>query len=109
MRAEVKQAEALAQEPAPGARPMKPEALAHHFRTMIEKIQQEALDPQRGPIGATLRAVDLEVRGLIVVEGEEPHILTPTPDKPVDPGQLSTVRMSFASAPVLRAQTEGER
>jgi len=109
LQADVKEADAIARKTRPAAGAVKPETLARHFRTVIERIQQEALDPERGPIGATLRGVEVEVKGLIVVENEEPRIVTPTPDRPVEAGQLSTVRMSFGSVPVLRAQPEAER
>jgi hypothetical protein len=86
----------------PETKPVKADVLARQFRSVIESIQREAQQQPEGDIGVTLKTVDVEVKGLIVVEGDSAAIVTPTPDRAVDPGQLSTIRLSYGSVPLLR-------
>lgn len=98
--------EELVVEPPPA---VKPYDLAQPFRSMIETIQNQAREPQEGDVAATLKAVDVELKGLIVVEEDETRVVTPRISQAVDPAMLSTIRMSFGSIPVLRgAQTRPE-
>jgi hypothetical protein len=103
--ANVQNAEAIVKDTAGQPnRPVKADALARQFRSVIEGIQKEAQSQTGGEIGVTLRSFDVELKGLIVVEGDSPAIVTPTPDRGVDPGQLSTVRLSYGSVPVLKTE-----
>ena len=91
----------------PGTTP-KPSAilpanLVKQFRTIIDTAQQEARTPGAGDTAATIKSLDIELKGFIVVEQDQPAILPPQPDKPIDAAQLSTIRMSFGSVPVVRA------
>jgi hypothetical protein len=99
----LREAEAIVKETTkPATKPVKADVLARQFRSVIESIQREAQQQPEGEIGVTLKTVDVEVKGLIVVEGDSAAIVTPTPDRAVDPGQLSTIRLSYGSVPVLR-------
>ncbi len=53
-----------------------------------------------------LKNLDVEIKGLIVVQDNEARIATPTPDQAIDAGQLSTLRMSFNTIPVLRQPSQ---
>lgn len=88
---------------------VKPVDLAQPFRSMIETIQNQAREPREGDVAATLKTVDVELKGLIVVQEDETRVVTPTISQAVDPAKLSTIRMSFGSVPVLRgAETQPE-
>lgn len=101
-------AEELGKDPSPPAEggPVKADDVAKHFRTLIDNIQREARQPKAGEVATTLKSLEVEIKGLIVVEKDEARIVTPTPSRPVDPGQLSTIRMSFGTIPVLRQAEE---
>jgi hypothetical protein len=77
--------------------------LAKGFRSVIQTIQREAFEEAVGDVGTTLRSLDVELKGLIVVEENEARVVPPAPGTVVDAGQLSTIRMSFASVPLMRA------
>jgi hypothetical protein len=91
--------------PPPDGGPVRADDVARHFRTLIDNIQLDARKPRAGEVATTLKSLDVEIKGLIVVEKNEARIVTPAPGRPVDPGQLSTIRMSFGTIPVL-PQTE---
>jgi hypothetical protein len=80
---------------------IRPEDFAKRFRSLIDSIQVEARTGVAGEVATTLKSLDVELKGLIVVEKDEARLVTPSPTEPVDPGQLSTIRMSFGSIPVL--------
>lgn len=80
--------------------------VANQFRTLIDTIQGDARKSRPGEMASTLKSLDIELKGLIVIEDNEAKIVPPTPDHPVDPGQLSTIKMSFGSVPVLRSTEE---
>ena len=80
---------------------IRPEDFAKRFRALIDGIQAEARKGVEGEVATTLKSLDVELKGLIVVDKDEARIVTPSPTQPVDPGQLSTIRMSFGSIPVL--------
>lgn len=80
---------------------VRAEDIAKHFRTLVDTVQADARAPRAGELATTLKSFDVEIKGLIVVDDKEARVVTPTPDRAVDPGQLSTIRMSFASIPVL--------
>ena len=92
---------------------IRPEDFAKRFRSLIDTIQVEARKGGEGDVATTLKSLDVELKGLIVVEKDEARLVTPSPTQPVDPGQLSTIRMSFGSIPVLPSapaeQTPRER
>jgi cell division protein ZapA (FtsZ GTPase activity inhibitor) len=80
---------------------VRPEEVAKQFRNLIETIQLDARRPSASQSAATLKSMDIELKGLIVVEKEEARIVTPTPGQEINPNQLSTIRMSFGAIPVL--------
>ncbi len=80
---------------------IRPEDFAKRFRSLIDSIQVEARAGVAGELATTLKSLEVELKGLIVVEKDEARLVTPSPSEPVDPGQLSTIRMSFGSIPVL--------
>lgn len=87
------------------AEAIKPEDLARHFRDVIDLAQSNARQPE-GDSGVSLKSLDIEVKGLIVVEQDEARLVTPTASRLLDVGQLSTLRLSFGTVPFLRAPVE---
>ena len=86
--------------PTPGTeKPVRASDIAKHFRTLVQSMQLDARVPAQGEIATTLKSFDVEIKGLIVVEDNEARVVTPAPGTNVDPGQLSTIRMSFGSIP----------
>jgi hypothetical protein len=79
--------------------PVRAEDIASHFRTLVETIQLDARRPGQGELATTLKSFDVEIKGLIVVNDKEARVVTPT--AAIDPGRLSTIRMSFGSIPAL--------
>jgi len=98
--------EILSKETPVEQRIIKPTELAGNFRTMIEKIQEESQQKATGESAATLKSLDVEVKALIIAQKGSGARNT-TPDKPLDPAQVSTIRMSFGTVPVIRAATTG--
>lgn len=90
----------------PTSRPAHPEALARQFRTVIERIQLDARQPKTGDVGTTLKSLEVELKGLIVVEDDEARILTPSPGRAIDSGTLSTIKMSFGTIPLIPGREE---
>ena len=97
--------EILSKEPPVEQRIIKPTELAGNFRSVIEKIQEESQQRVIGESAATLKSLDIEVKALIIAQKGEATLVTPSPDKPLDPAQISTIRMSFGIVPVIRAAT----
>ena len=93
--------------PPPTERPVRAEDIAKHFRTLVDTMQLEARRPAEGELATTLKSLDVEIKGLIVVDDKEARIVTPVPGAAVDPGQLSTIRMSFGSIPALTVRQSG--
>ena len=82
--------------------------LAKGFRSVIQTIQREAGEGDVGDVGTIIKSMDVELKGLIVVEDQQPKVVPPSADKPVDPNTLSTIRMSFGSVPIERATVTPE-
>lgn len=106
--ASLKEALTLAQQlgsdaPPAGSGAVRAEDFAKHFRTLIDRMQLDARMPREGDVATTLKSLDVELKGMIVVEEDEARIITPSLSRVVDPGQLSTIRMSFGTIPVLPA------
>jgi hypothetical protein len=96
-------------EPAPDKPPIPPKSvrilptdLAKQFRTVIETAQNDARTPATADTAATIKSLEIEMKGFIVVENDQAAIVPPDPEKPIEAGQLSTIRMTFGSIPVLR-------
>ncbi len=88
----------LAAATAPPA-PADPAALAASFKNVIDHIQTQArVQSVSGP-ATTLRSMDIEVKGLVNVQDGNTVMVLPTLGSPVDPNQLSTLRLSFAAIP----------
>ena len=83
--------------------PILPTDLARQFRTVIETAQNEARTLATADTAATIKSLEIEMKGFIVVEKDQAAIIPPDPEKPIEAGQLSTIRMTFGSVPVLRA------
>jgi hypothetical protein len=95
--------------PTPGDKeppPVKAGDVAGQFRSLMDSIQNDARQPRDGEVATTLKSLDVELKGLIVVENNEARIAPPPPGSKVDPGLLSTIRMSFGTIPVLRQAAE---
>jgi hypothetical protein len=82
-------------------KPVRAEDIASHFRTLVETVQLDARRPRAGELATTLKSFDVEIKGLIVVDDKEARVVTPTAGVAIDPGRLSTIRMSFGSIPAL--------
>jgi hypothetical protein len=85
-----------------------PSALVDQIRTMIDNVHEDVRRGRDSESASTLRSVDVELKGLIVVEQDQAQIVPPHPERPIDPGQLSTIRMSFGAVPVARPVTPAE-
>src|SRR6185295_4032722 len=92
--------------PGPTTNSNRPDDIARQFRTLIETSQREARTPGTGESAATIKSLDVELKGLIVVENSVAGIVPPHPDRPIDAGQLSTIRMSFGSIPLLKTSQD---
>jgi hypothetical protein len=77
--------------------------LAKGFRSVIQTLQNEVGQGDLGDVGTIIKSLDVELKGLVVIADQQPTIVPPTPDQPIDPNLLSTIRMSFASVPLQRA------
>jgi len=77
--------------------------LAKNFRSVIQTLQRELDEAETGDVGTIIKSMDVELKGLIVVENQEAKVVPPAPDQTVDANTLSTIRMSFASVPIQRA------
>jgi hypothetical protein len=102
-------AKRLADQGAPGPAPGTSGAgvmatdFAKGFRSVIQTLQNEVGQGDLGDVGTIIKSMDVELKGLVVVADQQPTIVSPTPDQPIDPNLLSTIRMSFASVPLQRA------
>ena len=85
---------------------VRPDAVADQFRKLMDTIQQDARLPRAGEAATTLKNLEVELKGLVVIEDDEARIVPPQPGSQVDPGLLSTIRLSFGTIPVLRPQPE---
>jgi chromosome segregation ATPase len=77
--------------------------LASHFASVLESLAEGPPrdDADTRQTAAALTSLDVDARGLLAAPAEEgaaPQFRTPEPGQ-VDPGQLSTVRMSFRLFP----------
>lgn len=80
----------------PSASPLD---LADSFRKVVDQIQTQArLQAASGP-ATTIRSMDIEVRGLVNVQNGSTSLVLPSIATPIDPAQLSTLRLSFAAVP----------
>jgi hypothetical protein len=77
-----------------------PVDLARSFRDVVDTIQSEA---RAAPgVGVTVKAMDIEVKGLVQVQNKQTVMVLPTVGSSVDPNSLSTLRVSFGAIPVVR-------
>jgi hypothetical protein len=83
--------------------PIAPDDLARHFRDVIDAIHQEAQAPKAGIGAAIIKSMEVELRGLILVQDKQTRFVMPTLRQPVDADQLSTIRMAFGMIPVVRS------
>jgi hypothetical protein len=77
--------------------------LAKGFRSVIQTLQREVGEGDVGDVGTIIKTMEVELKGLIVVEDQQPKVVPPSPDQTIDANILSTIRMSFASVPIQRA------
>jgi hypothetical protein len=85
---------------------IEPLELARSFRGVIEEIQAEAR--QSEVAGVTIKAMDLEVKGLVEAAPGATQLVLPSSQTEVDPGALSTLRVSFGVVPVLPVEVQPE-
>jgi hypothetical protein len=79
-----------------------PTDLAKSFRAVIDEFQAEAR--QADDVGVAIKALDLEVKGLVEVDEQATMLVLPSAGATVDPTALSTLRVSFAAVPVVPAE-----
>jgi hypothetical protein len=80
--------------------PSKPGDLADSFRKVVDQIQSQARQQSTSGPATTIRTMDIEVKGLVNVDQDGSTVMVlPTLGTPIDPGHLSTLRVSFASIP----------
>ncbi|HZP00767.1 MAG TPA: hypothetical protein VFD30_10775 [Terriglobia bacterium] len=85
---------AAATSPPQGTKPLD---LANSFKSVVDRIQQEAL--QSGGMATTVKSMDLELKVLVNQKDQDVLVVLPTPTAPIDPNQLSTLRVSFGAVP----------
>jgi hypothetical protein len=80
--------------------PAKPGDLADSFRKVVDQIQSQAREQSTSGPATTIRTMDIEVKGLVNVAQDGSTVMVlPTLGTPIDPGNLSTLRVSFAAIP----------
>jgi hypothetical protein len=75
--------------------------LADSFRQTVDQIQSQARQQAGTGTATTIRSLDIEVKGLVNIDAQSGNTLfvLPTVNSPIDPNQLSTMRVSFAAIP----------
>jgi hypothetical protein len=95
----------LADQPPPtSATPLN---VATSFKSVIDTIQAEA---RKTPgVATTIKAMDIEVKGMVQVEKDQGTILVfPNIGSPIDANALSTLRVSFGAIPVAAPERPPE-
>ncbi len=94
---------------------MQPLDLARSFKNVVDQIQQDARQAS-GVAATTIKSMAIEIKGLVNVDGANPVMVLPTPGSAIDPGQLSTLQISFGAVPMAvpaplppKAETAGGR
>ena len=82
--------------------PVGADSLARQFAGIIESIQRHALETEAGA-AVVLKTLDVEVKGLVTVKDDRTGLVLPTLRRTVDPGQLSTLRLSFGAIPIVQS------
>ena len=74
--------------------------LVSSFKDVIDTIQAQAR--QTPGVATTIKSMDLEVKGLVQVQQDNKSslLIMPTTTSLIDPGALSTLRVSFGAVPV---------
>jgi hypothetical protein len=83
-----------------------PSDLAKSFRAVIDEFHAEAREAE--DVGVAIKALDLEIKGLVEVEEKQTTLVLPSAGAAVDPSGLSTLRVSFATVPVVPAEAPPE-
>lgn len=78
----------------------KPLDVATSFKNVVDQIQQQA-QQAAGSMATTIQGLELNLKALVSVQENEPVLVMPTAAAPLDPNQLSNVRLTFASIPRL--------
>jgi hypothetical protein len=100
LRAAVDEMQAAAEEGATTS--VRPIDLAKSFRDVMGAIQAEAREAEE--VGVTIRAMDLEVKGLVEATEKDTTLVLPSTSAGIDPNALSTLRVSFSTIPTARAE-----
>lgn len=75
--------------------------LASSFRNVLDQIHQQARQQAAGGTATTATNMQVELKTLVTLQGTDTVMVLPTPATPIDPNQLSTLRLSFAHLPVI--------
>ena len=83
-----------------------PSDIAKSFRAVIDEFHAEAREAD--DVGVAIKALDLEIKGLVEVEERKTTLVLPTAGAAVDPTALSTLRVSFATVPIIPAEAPSD-
>ncbi|MGH3052199.1 MAG: hypothetical protein ACRDM8_04470 [Gaiellaceae bacterium] len=83
-----------------------PSDLAKSFRAVIDEFHAEAREAE--DVAVAIKALDLEIKGLVEVEEKQTTLVLPSAGAALDPSGLSTLRVSFATVPVVPAEAPPE-
>lgn len=101
-----KRLRAFAKEPPDKVSRVEPVELARSFRGVIEQIQQEAREADVA--GVTIKAMDLEVKGLVEAAPGATRLVLPSIAAELDSNALSTLRLSFGVVPAPEGEGQPE-
>jgi hypothetical protein len=83
-----------------------PSEIARSFRAVIDEFHTEAREAE--DVGVAIKALDLEVKGLVEVDEKTTTLVLPAAGAAVDPTTLSTFRVSFGAVPAVPAEEAPE-
>jgi hypothetical protein len=80
--------------------------IAKSFRAVIDEFHAEAREAE--DVGVAIKALDLEVKGLVEVDKQTTTLVLPSAGAAVEPTALSTFRVSFGAVPALPVEEAQE-
>jgi hypothetical protein len=83
------------------------DAFVSSIKSTIESLQAPTEPPPASGVVAILQGMELDIKGFIDVQGDKAHVVLPKPGDPIDANALSTVKISFGTAPLLPHRAAG--
>jgi len=77
------------------------DTISQSVKGILENLQANTLAPSATGTAATLRSIDLNLKGFVQLQDNAVHIVAPQPSERVDPNILSELKMSFVTVPTL--------